>query len=85
MNAIMCQFCKCDGLTWKQDAVGKWRLFYESGQLHTCRATRDKIAKSIKVTPIGPPTFEEHLKKHFTKEGVKWILEQTEKEKSHVL
>ena len=83
MSAIMCQFCKTDNLRWKE-TEGGWKLFYESGQQHLCRATRDKIAKSIKVKPIGPPTFEEHLKKHFTKEGVKWILEQTEKEKAHV-
>jgi len=78
MSAIMCQYCKVDGLHWRQ-VEGRWRLAYESGGLHLCRATRDKIAKSITVKPIGPPTFEEHLKKHFTREGVTWMLRRKPK------
>ena len=79
MSVIMCQFCKCDGLHWKEDAVGKWRLHYSSGQLHTCRATRDKIAKSIAVCPLMPATQEQHLLRHFTKEGVTWMLRRKPK------
>ena len=42
----MCQYCKVDGLQWKQ-LEGRWRLYYESGQPHLCRATRDKLLKAV--------------------------------------
>src|SRR6185369_11909593 len=64
MSAIMCQYCKTDGLTWRQ-IEGRWRLHYSSGQPHTCRATRDKLAKKIP---------RNRLEIGFTKEGVKWIM-----------
>jgi hypothetical protein len=46
--SIACKFCFVDGLRWGKDALGKWVLFYESGQRHLCRPTREKIAKKIK-------------------------------------
>ena len=67
--ANTCKWCHVDGLHWKQ-INGAWRLHYESGQPHTCRVTRDKIAK--KVNRIL--TREERLLIGFTKEGVKWIM-----------
>ena len=46
MAAIMCQYCKTDGLSWR-NAEGRWRLYYESGQPHLCRAIRDKLLKAV--------------------------------------
>jgi hypothetical protein len=43
---ITCRWCHTDGLQWKQ-IDGRWRLIYPSGQSHLCRATRDKLVKSI--------------------------------------
>lgn len=76
----MCQYCKTDGLRWRQ-VEGKWALFYESGQRHLCRSTRDKIVKAIHHRPLGPPTLEEHLIKHLSKEGVKrWMKDVSQPE-----
>lgn len=47
MSAIACKFCFVDGLSWGKDSLGKWALFYESGQRHKCIGTRAAIAKAI--------------------------------------
>jgi len=49
---MKCAYCDTEGLHWAKDALGKWRLHYQTGDLHTCRATREKIAKAIPKKPF---------------------------------
>lgn len=63
---MICKWCKTPNLQWKEVA-GRWALFYETGQRHLCRATRDKLVKKIgRMTPEqfwSPEAFKQPEKK----------------------
>jgi hypothetical protein len=73
--ASTCKHCFVDGLQWKQ-LNGRWRLFYESGQPHTCIATRATIAKSI-PKPYSCRTQEEQLLIGWSKAALKLKTPET--------
>ena len=38
ISGVICQHCKRGPFYWRQDHLGCWRLYTESGKLHSCRS-----------------------------------------------